>query len=77
MKQPMKVPEQPNEQFPERQKDAVPMPIEKEPPRAEAPREREIVEARANVIDSTRHALAELARRLPKTEGRRQERFVA
>jgi len=36
----------------------------------------EVVRERANIIDTTRAALEELARRLPRTEGR-QERFVA
>lgn len=76
MKQPMKVPEQPQENLPDRPKEKA-APQEIQPPRTEVPREREVIEARANVIDSTRHALAELARKLPRTEGVRQERFVA
>jgi len=76
MKQPMKVPEQPKENFADRPKDA-PLQAEQEPKRAEAPREREVIDARTNVIESTRRALEELARKLPKSEGARQEKFVA
>lgn len=71
----MKVPEQPKENF-DRSKDA-PAQNEIPPPRAEVPREREIVKARADVVDATRHALEELARRLPRVEGARVDRFTA
>lgn len=77
MVQPMRAPEQPSEQFPERPKDAVPVRTEQETPRAEMPREREVVQARATVIEDTRRALAEVARRLPRIEGARQDSFVA
>lgn len=75
MKQPMKVPEQPKENF-DRPNDAAPK-QEGEPPRAEDPREQEMIDARTNVVEQTRNALSDLARRLPKVEGVRQERFVA
>ncbi|MDO8468358.1 MAG: hypothetical protein Q7S29_01205 [Candidatus Peribacter sp.] len=75
MKQPMKVPEQPKENF-DRPTDVAPK-TDIQPPRTDAPREREVIEARANVIDATRKSLADLARKLPKSEGTRQERFAA
>ncbi|MDD4287696.1 MAG: hypothetical protein PHO20_05630 [Candidatus Peribacteraceae bacterium] len=76
MKQPMKVPEQPKENLMDQPKDAAPQ-QEVRPPRAEAPREQEMINARTNVVEQTRNALGDLARRLPKVEGVRQERFVA
>ncbi len=77
MKQHMKVPEQPREQFPERPQDAVPTQIEKETPRVESPREQEMINARTTVVEKTRNALGDLSRQLPKPKNTRQERFVA
>ena len=71
----MKVPEQPKENR-DHAKDAV-LQQEVRPPRVEHPREQEMIAARTNVVEQTRNALGALARRLPKVEGVRQERFVS
>lgn len=76
MKQPMKSPEQPKENLSDRPKEAVPR-QELPSPGPEAVREREVVQARATVIENTRRDLETLARRLPRVEGARQDRFVA
>lgn len=64
----MKNPEQPKEN---------PVDLPKEQKAPEVPREREVVVLRATVIENTRKQLDELARRLPRIEGARQDRFAA
>ncbi|OIO52909.1 hypothetical protein AUJ46_06575 [Candidatus Peregrinibacteria bacterium CG1_02_54_53] len=76
---PMKIPENPRENPADRPQET---PAKQQPEQHEQqsqptkPPEQEVVTQRADIIDHTRQSLEQLARSLPKPEGR-PERFVA
>jgi hypothetical protein len=73
----MKNPEQPKENPTDHPGESEVKQTETQPPRPEDAPEREVVQARVAVIENTRRDLENLARRLPRIEGARQDRFVA